>query len=77
MNGQLYFKCDKVPGADGKDPWSDLPAGPPPIEQFLNALEGNPHEHLVKPSEAAARVAVMEAAYKGSQPHAWMRVAQA
>jgi len=78
VNGLLYFKSNKVNGADGKEPWSDMPPRlPQPIVQFLDALDGKPHEHLVKPSEAAARVAVMEAADKGSQSRAWMKVAQA
>ena len=78
VNGLLYFKSSKVNGADGKEPWSELPPRVPlPIVQFLNALEGKPHDNLVKPSEAAARVAVMEAAYKGAQSHTWARVAQA
>lgn len=78
VNGLLYFKSSKVAGADGKEPWSELPPRVPlPIAQFLNALEGKPHDNLVKPSEAAARVAVMEAAYKGAQSRTWARVAQA
>ena len=78
VNGLLYFKSNKVTGADGKEPWSDLPRRiPQPIAQFLNALEGKSHDNLVKPSEAAARVAVMEAAYKGAQSRSWARVAQA
>jgi predicted dehydrogenase len=77
VNGLLYFKASAVPGADGREPWSDMPPRAPlPITQFLDALEGKPHESLVKPSEAAARVAVMEAAYQGSRSQAWVRVAQ-
>ena len=78
VNGQVYFRSDKTPGADGRKPWSEMPAGlPPPITQFLDALEGKPHEHLVKPSEAAARVAVMEAAYRGSKSGTRVKVATA
>jgi predicted dehydrogenase len=78
VNGLLYFKCDKMKGADGRDPWTELPPRVPlPINQFLNALEGKPHVLLVKPSEAAARVAAMEAAYNGARSHMWMKVAQA
>ncbi|HLJ55288.1 MAG TPA: Gfo/Idh/MocA family oxidoreductase [Chthonomonadaceae bacterium] len=78
VNGLLYFHSNKVKGADGKDPWSELPPRVPlPISQFLGALEGKPHDNLVKPSEAAARVAVMEAAYKASQSRSWARVPQA
>ncbi|HEY3413122.1 MAG TPA: Gfo/Idh/MocA family oxidoreductase [Armatimonadota bacterium] len=77
FKGQFYFKSDKVPNADGKEPWKDLPpAGVHPIAQFLDALEGKPHDNLVKPAEAAARVAVMEAAYEGAKTNAWVKVAQ-
>lgn len=77
INGLLYFKSDKVADAKGDEPWGKLPASlPPPITQFLDALEGKPHEHLVKPGEAAARVAVMEAAYQGARKDTWVKVAQ-
>jgi 1,5-anhydro-D-fructose reductase (1,5-anhydro-D-mannitol-forming) len=78
INGLLYYKCSKVPGADGRDAWSDMPPRTPlPITQFLDALDGKPHDNLVKPSEAAARVAAMEAAYQGSRTQSWVKVAQA
>jgi predicted dehydrogenase len=78
VNGLLYFKSSKVPGADGREPWSEMPPRTPlPITQFLNALEGKPHENLVRPSEAAARVAVMEAAYHGAKSGTWAKVARA
>ena len=77
IKGQLYFKSSKVPGADGQEPWKDLPAaGIKPIEQFFDALEGKLHDNLVKPAEAAARVAVMEAAYQGAAAQTWVKVAQ-
>ena len=77
VNGLLYFKSSKVANADGREPWGMLPSGtPPPIQQFLDALEGKPHDNLVKPHEAAARVAVMEAAYQGSHNNTWAKVAQ-
>ena len=78
VNGLLYFKSSKVAGADGKEPWGEMPRRTAlPIMQFLDALEGKPHPNLVKPSEAAARVAVMEAAYKGARSQTWATVAQA
>lgn len=77
VDGQLFFKSNKVEHADGRDVWTTLPHGTPaPIEQFLDALEGKPHDNLVKPHEAAARVAVMEAAYQGSRGLSWIKVAQ-
>lgn len=77
IRGRLYFKSSKVPNAGGRDPWTDLPPGTPePITQFLDALEGKAHDSLVKPTEAAARVAVMEAAYQGAHTQSWVKVAQ-
>ena len=77
MQGQLFFKSSKVDKADGREPWSVLPHGKPqPITQFLDALEGKPHDSLVPPHEAAARVAVMEAAYHGAHSQTWAKVAQ-
>ena len=77
VDGLLYFKSSKVPKADGQEAWSDLPkALPPPIAQFFDALEGKPHDNLVKPHEAALRVAAIEAAYKSAHTQAWVKVAQ-
>jgi predicted dehydrogenase len=75
LNGRLYFTCKKQ-GADGRDPWTQLPANPPlPLHQFVNALAGQTGMPLVKPREAAARVSVMEAAYKGARTRAWVKPA--
>jgi predicted dehydrogenase len=77
INGQLFFQSSNVDGATGKDPWKDMPAAlNPPIQQFLDAVEGKTVDTLVKPSEAAARVAVMEAAYTGAKTNSWVTVAQ-
>lgn len=77
INGQLFFQSKNVDGATGKEPWKDMPAAlDPPIQQFLNAAEGKTVDTLVKPSEAAARVAVMEAAYKGAKTNSWVTVAK-
>lgn len=67
-NGELYFKCAQVSGADGKSPWKELPPKPPlPLHQFVNALAGEPGMPLVTPREAAARVSVMEAIYSSAK----------
>jgi 1,5-anhydro-D-fructose reductase (1,5-anhydro-D-mannitol-forming) len=77
INGQLFFQSKNVEGATGKEPWTDLPeAGRLPIQQFLDAVSGAPGDALVSPREAAARVAVMEAAYKAAKAHTWEKVAQ-
>ncbi|EEF58156.1 Gfo/Idh/MocA family protein [Pedosphaera parvula] len=75
INNKLYFNSKNVKGADGKEPWTELPSAPPaPMDQFVNALMGNKDMPLVKPREAAARVSVMEAAYKGAHNNAWVKV---
>ena len=68
VKGELFFKCAQVKGADGAQPWTDLPPGPAaPLQQFVNAVAGQPGMALVPVREAAARVAVMEAAYRSSR----------
>jgi predicted dehydrogenase len=76
VNNELYFKSSKVQGADGRKPWRDLPQAPPlPMHQFVNAIAGQKDMPLVKPDEAAARVYVMDAAYKSVKTGAWEKVA--
>jgi predicted dehydrogenase len=78
VQGNLFFRSEHVDGADGKEPWTDLPeAWPHPIEQIVNAAQGKPFESLIAPDEAASRVAVMEAAYTASERKAWAPVTKA
>jgi predicted dehydrogenase len=73
-DGQLYFKSDHVEGADGKQPWTDLPtAWPHAFELFLDALLGKDNIPLVKPREAAIRSAVMEAMYAAARSQSWAK----
>ncbi len=75
FNGELFYKCAKVPGADGKQAFKQLPAAPPlPLDQFVNAVAGKQNQPLVTPREAAARVRVMEAMYAAAKKHDWVRV---
>ncbi len=68
VRGELFFSCARETGADGKQPWTDLPKGPvSPLQQFVNAVAGQQGMPLVPVREAAARVAVMEAAYRSSR----------
>ena len=77
VNGQLFFKCAKVEGADGKQPWKKLPPGfAVPLDMFLDRVGGKPDLPMVSPREAADRVAVMEAMYKGSRQRAWVKPIQ-
>jgi predicted dehydrogenase len=76
VRGELFFKCAQVKGADGNQPWTELPQGPvPPLQQFINAVGGQPGMPLVPVREAAARVAVMEAAYRSSRVGSTVKVA--
>ncbi len=73
--GQLYFKSSHVEGADGKTPWTDLPAAwPHAFELFLDAVNGGPTENLVTPREAAARSTVMEAMYTAARETRWVAI---
>ncbi len=68
----VLFASKNVEGADGKTPWRSFPARlPEPMDQFVDAVSGKNVTTLVTPREAAARVAVMEAAYKGAREQAW------
>jgi 1,5-anhydro-D-fructose reductase (1,5-anhydro-D-mannitol-forming) len=74
VKNDLYFKSRKVEGADGVDPWRKLPKKlPPPMYQFVDAVAGKAGQPLVKPREAAARVAVMEAAYQAAKSGTWAK----
>ncbi len=73
VNNQLYFQCPKVPGADGKSPWTDLPASlPHAFELFLDAVDGEPGLPLVTVEEAAERSRVMEAIYEAAEGETWV-----
>ncbi len=74
-NNQLFFKSSHVAGADGEQPWTDLPeAWPHAFELFLDAVVGKPDITLVSPQEAAARSTVMEALYQGAREKRWVTV---
>jgi predicted dehydrogenase len=69
-NGKLFYKSSDVEGADGNQPWTKLPEAPrAPMHQFVDAVAGKTGLPLVTPREAAARVSVMEAAYKSARTH--------
>jgi len=72
MNEQLYFKSRHVPGADGKQPWTQLPqALSEPLDRFLDAITGKKEVPMVSADEAAYRCAVMEALYQGARERKW------
>ncbi|MGN6552675.1 MAG: Gfo/Idh/MocA family protein [Verrucomicrobiota bacterium] len=76
VNSKLYYRSDKVPTSDNRKPQTNLPPEPrPPLQQFLDAVAGAKDQPLVKPSEAAARVTVMEAMYEGARGEKWVKLA--
>jgi predicted dehydrogenase len=72
VGGQLFL-TSKALGADGKQPWTDLPARKNAgFDAFLDSVEGK-EATLVGAREAAYRSAVMEALYDGARRGAWVR----
>jgi predicted dehydrogenase len=72
-NGELFFKSAHVDGADGRAPWTDLPAPwPHAFEIFLNTVLGDTSRPTVTPREAAARSCAMAAMYEGSATREWV-----
>lgn len=73
IHNQLYMHSEKIPGADGKTPWTDLPPQwPHAFDLFLDALCGHPGVPLVSVREAAYRSAVMEALYAAARDGTWV-----
>ncbi len=76
VDGKLSFKSDLVPGAKGDRTWTELPpALKAPLHQFVDAVRGVGGQPLVTPTEAAARVTVMEAMYKSAKAGKWIKLA--
>jgi predicted dehydrogenase len=72
INGELFLTSKKLPGADGKTAWRDLPPKQPAgLDAFLDAVTGKPAT-LVRAREAAYRSAVTEALYDGAARRAWV-----
>lgn len=73
INDQLFYTCKHVEGADGKAPWTQLPAElPHAFHLFLDAVAGGKGVPLVTPAEAAYRSAVMEALYESAAKRQWV-----
>jgi predicted dehydrogenase len=76
VNDRLYYKNKGIEGADGVEPFTDLPSAPPlPLYQFVNAVAGDRTQPLVSPREAADRVSVMEAMYTAARDRSWCKPA--
>ncbi len=75
LQDQLYYRSKHVPGSSSTEPWTKLPPTLPlPLFQFLDAVAGAKDQPLVTPKEAAARVRVMEAMYRGARERTWKKV---
>ena len=75
--GQLYFHSKEVTGADGKEPWIDLPDSlPHAFDLFLDALVGAKNIPLIKVSEAVRGMTVMNALYEGARQKKWIYMQQ-
>ncbi len=74
VRNQLFYQSQHVEGADGKEPWTQLPpALPHAFDLFLDRLGGQ-DVPLVSPSEAAARSTVTEALYRAAKDGVWVEV---
>ena len=72
--GNFYFNSKHVDGADGQEPWTDLPpAWPHAFDLFLDAVSGKPYPALVSAGEAALNSAVMEAFYQSARQQSWVK----
>jgi predicted dehydrogenase len=76
LNGELFYRSQKVEGADGRKPWKQLPDRlSAPLDMFIDAVLGKKGLPLVSAMEAATRVSVMEAMYRSSRQKAWVQPA--
>jgi predicted dehydrogenase len=76
VQDQLYFESKKVPGSKLAELVEGLPPGPElQLLQWVDAVSGQKGQPLVTAREAAARVAVTEAAYQSAGSGRWVSVA--
>jgi len=74
VNEQVYFESKHVKGADGKNPWTELPekaAGG--FEAFLDTISGK-DAALVPVKDAAYRTTVMSAMYEAAREKKWVPI---
>jgi predicted dehydrogenase len=75
VQDRLYFESKKVSGSRLAEPVAGLQPGPKhPLQQWVDAVSGQPGQPLVTPREAAARVGAMEAAYESARTGRWVTV---
>ena len=74
-NDKLFYRSEKVADSDFRKPVTKLPPQPKqPLAQLLDTLAGAKDEPLVTPSEAAARVVVMQAIYEAAHKRKWVEL---
>jgi len=76
VHDRLHFESKRVAGSKLSEPVASLPVAPrAPLLQWVDAVSGQAGQPLVTPREAAARVAVMDAAYESARAGRWTSVA--
>lgn len=75
VNEQLFFQSKYVEGADGKTPWTDLPAPlPHAFELFLDRYMDGKDVPLISVQDAADRNLVMGALYQADKTGEWVKI---
>ena len=70
--GKLYVFSNKIDGADGSSPWTDLPkALPHPFQVFLDQLCGDKSSPLIPINEAVNVDITMGALYESVEKNGW------
>lgn len=70
---RLFFRSKHVPGADGKQPWTNLPPNSSPcFVQFLDAIAAGNPRGMISPREAAYVDALMGKLYQGARERTWV-----
>jgi hypothetical protein len=70
---KLYYKSKHVPGADGKTPWTNVPADRPlAFDIFIDALAGEGDGQFCTAMEAARISSVHEAMRVGAREGRWV-----
>jgi predicted dehydrogenase len=76
VHDRLHFESKKVSGSKMAEPVASLPAAlKAPLLQWVDVVSGQAGQPLVTPAEAAARVAVIDAAYESARTGRWTTVA--
>ncbi|HEV8245019.1 MAG TPA: Gfo/Idh/MocA family oxidoreductase [Polyangiaceae bacterium] len=73
-SGKLFFKSQRVRGADGKTPWTDLPPDRPLVfDLFVDHLGRRSKNGYITPREAANVCAIQDALAEGARLKRWVK----